>query len=85
MKWQITVRVWPYSTKEGAAADKAAVGDEFQGMVVEADDIRDALGQAELFAQGIRANPRVWQANVILVALTRAAGDPGVAAAPEPR
>lgn len=67
-RFTATVTVWPYSTGAGGTADQTAVGDERQQIEVPADNIRAALEIAEIFAAGIRTNPRVWQANVTSLA-----------------
>lgn len=69
--WKITVCVWPYSTGVGAAEDQKAAGERTQVLEVSATDIRDALRQAELFVQGIKTNPRVWQAPIKSIVFER--------------
>ena len=69
--WNITIRVWPYSTSDGADKDRAKVGPEFQKFSVPAlDDFKMAVRFADAFAMGIRTNPMVWQANVVSISGT---------------
>jgi hypothetical protein len=69
--WQATIRTWPYSTGAGAAEDKKAIGDEFKTFEFAAQDFKDASAKAELVNSGIRTNPRVWESNIVKVALKR--------------
>lgn len=65
MQWKIEIEVWPYSTGAGSAEDKKAVGERSHQFVVPADDIHEAVKKAELIVQGIKTNPRVWQAPIM--------------------
>lgn len=67
-EWSITIRVWPYSTRDGAEKDSTKVGPEFQKFHVPVlDDFKMASRFADAIAMGIRCNPAVWQANVVSV------------------
>lgn len=66
-RYKVKVRVWPYSTTAGAKADRDACGPETQLTFVTADRMDQALQQAQLYADGIKTNPRVWQATVIYI------------------
>ena len=60
-----TVTVHPYSTHDGGKLDRAACGPEKQQIQLTAETIRQALAIAEIFASGIKTNPRVWMATVV--------------------
>lgn len=65
--WLIIIEAWPYSTDEGVVADQKAAGQRVNTFTVQADDMRAAFKSAELIANGIRANPRVWQAPIVSI------------------
>ncbi len=78
--WKATVRVWPFSTGDGEQSDRDAVGGkEHVAIYVEGDDIKRALHEAELYASGVRSNPRVWKCDVVALELEtlKAEGHPG--------
>ena len=69
--WQATIRTWPFSTDAGGAEDRKAVGDEFKTFEFSAEDFKEASEKADLVNAGIKTNPRVWQSNIVKVALKR--------------
>lgn len=70
-RWDIKVLVWPYQTGEGQAADRLAVGGEERTLAVFACDTRDALKKAEIFAGGVKTNPRVWMVPIVSIVKVR--------------
>jgi hypothetical protein len=63
-QWEAEVHVWPFSTGHGASVDQEAVGEPIQTIRVAAEDIAKALNLVSLFVNGIKVNPRVWQAPI---------------------
>lgn len=67
-RWELTVRVSPHSSGEGADHDlNACGGQRFHAVKVPASDADDALRQAHILRQGIETNPRVWHATVVKI------------------
>lgn len=62
--WKVVIDVWPFSTGESRDAMQKKCGGAQQMIEVHADDIGGALNKAELYAQGIRTNPAVWQTKI---------------------
>lgn len=69
--WQATIRTWPYSTNAGQVEDKKAVGNEFETFEIHADGFDDAAAKAKLIVAGIKTNPRVWQSNLVKLAMVQ--------------
>lgn len=67
MKWKITLVVMPYSTGNGKDADQKAAGNRDQSVIVECDDIKQALRFAETFVRGVKTNPAVWEAPIYAI------------------
>lgn len=70
-RWRITIRVWPHSTGKGRDADVKSAGADDGDLYfyVTADDFKEASKCAFCVAQGVEANPAVWKANIIGVAV----------------
>lgn len=66
-QWTVKIEVWPYSTDKGVDADQIACGDKCITRLVRADDIKEALNFANLIVEGIKTNPRVWQAPIMSI------------------
>ena len=64
-QWSFKIEVYPHSTGHGQAVDTEACGGRYFERTVTADNVREALIFASLFAEGVAQNPRVWQANVV--------------------
>lgn len=78
--WDVSIEVWPHSTGKGADEDQKAAGARARTIRVKADSIGIALRLAQLFADGVKTNPAVWQVPIMRIARAHA-----VAAPAEPR
>lgn len=82
-QWSVTVRVQPMATGN-PKEDLRAIGGGEHSTTLQAADFTDAARQAQIFAAGIKRNPRVWRAEVVgLNQLGATAPQPSVEPAPE--
>lgn len=65
--WRGEVHVWPHSTGRGKSVDEEAVGGRVRTIEVKAETIEQALNLVQLYREGIRTNPMVWQAPIFKV------------------
>jgi hypothetical protein len=63
-KWVAIVELWPYS-----GISQMQTGPRSVRVVVDGQDIRQAMASVDMFVLGLKTNPNVWQAPVM--SLTR--------------
>ncbi|KAB2751818.1 hypothetical protein [Brucella anthropi] len=61
------VHVWPYSTGRGQDVDQKEAGERVREIVVNAQHIGEALEKIELYREGIKTGPMVWEAPIISI------------------
>lgn len=62
--WNIEIEAWPHSTGEGQEVDQKACGKRVHCFKHFGSEFEDAFKAAQLIAEGMLTNPRMWQAPI---------------------